>query len=66
MFTPLYDRTTKKVDVLSLMLVACHKKSYLICDEFMNFRNIYVISILIFFSMYKTETVNRAETAAGK
>ena len=25
---------------LNLMLLACHKKSYLICDEIMNFRNI--------------------------
>ena len=25
---------------LSLMLLACHKKSYLICDEITNFRNI--------------------------
>ena len=26
--------------ILHLMLLACHKKSYLICDEIMNFRNI--------------------------
>ena len=26
--------------LISLMLLACHKKSYLICDEITNFRNI--------------------------
>ena len=45
------------------MLLACHKKSYLICVEFSKH---YVIFVEIFFSMYKTETANRAETAALK
>ena len=37
------------------MLLACHKKSYLICDEITNFQ-IFTQTIPDFFSTYKTET----------
>ena len=47
-----WQRRKNKTLELRLMLLACHKKSYLICVEFSNF------------SMFKTETANRAETAA--
>ena len=43
-----------------LMLLACHKKSYLMCDEITNFR-IFTQPIPIFFSKYKTETANRGQ-----
>ena len=45
----------------NFMSLACHQKIYLIYVEFSKY---YVIFILIFFSTYKTETANRAETAA--
>ena len=46
------------------MLLACHKKRNLICDEITNF-GIFTQPITNLFSKYKTETAkNRAETAA--
>ena len=54
---------SKEYLIFTQMLLACHKKSYLIRVKFSKY---YVIFILIFFSMYKTETANRAETAAWK
>ena len=42
------------------MLLACHKKSYLICDEITNF-GIFTQPIPIFFSKYKTETAKTGE-----
>ena len=45
---------------LILMLLACHKKSYLICDEITNFR-IFTQPIPKFFSKYKTETAKTGQ-----
>ena len=43
-----------------IMLLACHKKSYLICDEITNF-GIFTQPIPNFFSKYKTATANRGQ-----
>ena len=48
----IFSTTFKNALFFGLMLLACHKKSYLISDKFTNF------------SMYKTETAKRAETSA--
>ena len=45
---------------LRLMLLACHKKSYLICDEITNF-GIFTQPIPNFFSKYKTETTQTGQ-----
>ena len=42
------------------MLLACHKKSYLICDEITNFR-IFMQLIPIFFSEYNTDTAQTGQ-----
>ena len=78
MFTPLTPFPTVSLSVESsirdmlcqyftkfvcFVSMVSHKKSYLVCVELSNFRilrNIY----FDFFSTYKTETTNRAETAA--
>ena len=45
-----------KIDIKAdFMLLACHKKSYLICDKITNFR-IFMQPIPNLFSKYKTET----------
>ena len=46
--------------ISQLMLLACHKKSYLICDEIMIFW-IFTKPIPNFFSKYKTETAKTGQ-----
>ena len=48
------------------MSLACHKKSCLIFVEFSNFRNIAWYLFWFLLNVKKTETANRAETAAWK
>ena len=49
-----------KLNITRFMLMACHKKSYLICDEIMNFR-IFMQPIPNFFLKYKTETAKTGQ-----
>jgi hypothetical protein len=49
----------------SLLFLACHKKSYLICDELTNFR-ILTQPIPNFFSMYKIETAKQGRDSCLK
>ena len=50
--------------ISQVMLLACHKKSYLRCDEITKFLNIH--ETYSFFLKYKTETAKIAETAVWK
>ena len=50
---------------MGLMFLACHKKSYLICDELTNFR-IFTQPIPNFFSTYKTETFKQGRDSCLK
>ena len=51
----LWDFVLLKLKTCSLLLLACHKKSYLICDEITNFQ-IFTQPIPNFFFKVQTET----------
>ena len=51
---------------LVVMSLSCRKKKIFDLCRIFEFSKYHVIFILIFFSTYKTETANRAETAAWK